>query len=690
MTKRSQFVRPGRQSMLWATVALAITGSALAQTTGTAAKPAAAAAATNDGGYSTWEITPYAGWQWFQAFQGDNSRNYTDKFQSGWVYGEKVDFDFSNHISIEGSVQLGRDILDLRPYTQNGFATFVTYNAQLALDLQYNFQPRTAKNRVYIMGGPAGTLFIPKNTTGSGVTGNFVQPEFAEKKEMLPGVNYAVGIKHYINEHYGLRFEVGGKINKAAHFGLPQNQEGPNTIYIPGGGKDSSLTATLGFIVREGYVAPPPPPNPLISQAIRVDIPAGPAGAAPAISGAHNVCAGDDLRLSVNANGFTSPRYTWQVNGSTAAGASGATFNAPTSSGAGARTVTATIGGGTSVATSAPFTTSAGHTYHLTAEPQGLGNRTAAYQWMVNGQPVASATSSSYDIPDQAGASVTVQVTVQNPPVVSSPASFTIQALTPPTLTFTVNPNTVPYTSGPIQLAAVATASPCGGAVTVRYSGEGVTGASFNPGSVSGFDMANRLRSQSKTVTITATATDAKNQTVTRPAPVTVTLNPEARRLDDVVFPNLSARVNNCGKRLLLEELTPMLRNDPGAKVILIGHRDEHEKGSKAALALDETRVLNASAVLSAGKGICPQLDLSRIMTKAVGTDQSSTPRPALCGASTNVKEKSGQAVKESDKNAEYRRVEVWIVPSGAADPAGVTGLTPFATDRVSTLGCPK
>lgn len=682
MTKRSQFVRPGRQFMLWATVALAITGSAMAQTTGTA-KPAAAA---DDGGYSTWDITPYVGWQWFQAFQGDNQRNYTDRFQNGWIVGEKLDADFSNHVSIETSVQLGRNILDLRPYTQNGFATFVTYNTQLALDLQYNFQPRTAKNRLYFLAGPAFTLFIPKNVTGSGVTGNFVQPEFAEKKEMMPGFNYGIGLKHYISEHYGLRFEVGGRLNKAAHFGLPQNQEGPNSIYIPAGGKDSSLTATVGFIIREGYVAPAPPPNPLITQAIRVDIP--PASAGPAISGAHNVCAGDDLRLSAAA--VPGGTYQWQVNGSTASGASGSSFSVPTTSGTGSRSVTAAVVGGPTVATSAPFTTSAGHTYHLTAEPEGLGNRTASYQWMVNGQPVAGATSSSYDMPDQAGASVTVRATVQNPPATSAPANFTIEPLTPPTLSFAVNPNTVPYTSGPIQLAASATPSPCGGAVTVRYSGEGVTGSSFNPGSVSGFDMANRLRAQSKTVTITATATDAKNQTVTRTAPVTVTLNPEARRLDDIVFPNMSSRVNNCGKRLLLEELTPMLRNDPGAKVILIGHRDEHEKGGKTAQALDTTRVLNAAAVLSAGKGICPQLDLSRIMMKAVGTDQSSTPRPALCGASTDVKEKAGQAVKESDKNAEYRRVEVWIVPSGAADPAGITGLEAVPADRVTKLGCPK
>jgi len=674
--------------MLWATVALAITGTAMAQSAGTA-KPDAAATA-DDGGYSTWDVTPFVGWQWFQAFQGNNSRNYTDKFQSGWLFGERFNADFTPKVSAEASITLGSNRLDLRPSGQLGFASFPTKNVQVALDLVYHFQPRTAKNRLFVLAGPAAVWFIPEGTTGSNVVGNFVQPQFGMEKKSEPGITYGIGLKHYINEYYGIRFDIGGRLNPAVHFGLPQSPNGPNTIYIPANGANSSLYASIGVILREGYVAPPPPPNPLISQAIRVDVPAAPSGA-PSITGGHDVCPGDDLRLSVNASGFPSPTYEWRVNGTAAGAATGSSFSVPTNSGAGSRSVTAVITSGPTVAVSAPFATSSGHTYHLTAEAQGLGGRSATYQWMMNGQPVSGATSSSYDLPDSGAASVTVQVTAANPPVTSSAASFTINALTPPTLTFAVNPNTVPYTSGPITLRAVATSSStCGGAISIRYSGEAVTGTSFNPGAVSGFDMGNRLRAQTKTVTITATATDAKNQTVSRTAPVTVTLDPEARRLDDVVFPYMSSRVNNCGKRLLLEELTPMLRNDPGAKVILIGHRDEKEKGSKAALALDTTRVLNAAAVLSAGKGICPQLDLSRIMMKAEGTDQSSTPRPALCGASTDVKEKAGQAVKESDKNAEYRRVEVWIIPSGAANPAGVTGLTPVPADAVTKLGCPK
>ena len=196
-------------------------------------------------------------------------------------------------------------------------------------------------------------------------------------------------------------------------------------------------------------------------------------------------------------------------------------------------------------------------------------------------------------------------------------------------------------------------------------------------------------RRMSRTVRLTATATDQKGQTASAPADVTVTLKSEARRLDDIIFPQMSARVNNCAKRVLLEQLTPMLRNDPQAKVILVGHRDESEKG-RAGLKMDQSRVLNAAAVLSAGTGICPQLDLSRILWKSAGTDQSAETRPALCGSSTDVKERGGAAIKGADKRAQYRRVEIWIVPGGADMPAGVTGVQAVPEKEAKALGCPK
>ncbi|HVW11068.1 MAG TPA: outer membrane beta-barrel protein [Bryobacteraceae bacterium] len=680
---RSQFVRRSRQFLLCGALALGLAGSAVAQSAATT-KPAGSADADNNG-YSKWDITPFFGWQWFQAFQGMNTRNYDARFKNGWLFGERYDFDFTPKVSVEGSMTLGSNRLLLRPAgATNSYASIPTKNLQFALDLMYHFQPRTAKTRFFVMAGPAGVWFFPGSTLGPAASGNFQQPVFPLEKKSEPGITYGVGVKHYINNLYGIRFDIGGRLNPRVHFGLPQGPTGPNTIFIPANGANSSLYASVGVILREGYVPPPPPPNPLVTQALRVDLPAVPT-TAPTISGAHDVCAGDDLRLSVNSNGFPNPTYAWRVGGSAAPGGNSSSYSVPTSGGSGSRNVTVAVTPGPSEATSQNFTTSPGHTYHLTAEAPNLDGRQATYQWIVNGQPVAGATGSSYDLPESGTATVAVKVTAANAPVNSSPADFTINPLTPPGLNFTA-PSSVPYTSGPVTLNASTTPNPCSGNVTVRYSGEGVTGNTFNPGSVTGFDMSNRLRPQTKTVTLTATATDSRNQTATRTAPVTVTLDPEARRLDDVVFPNNSSRVNNCGKRLLLEELTPMLRNDPGAKVVLIGHRDAKERSKTLANA----RIINAAAVLSAGKGICPSLDLSRILSKDADTDQTSTPRPALCGSSTNVKERSGQGIKDSDKNAQFRRVEVWIIPSGAQMPSELSGATPVPTAAVSKVGCPR
>jgi outer membrane protein OmpA-like peptidoglycan-associated protein len=269
----------------------------------------------------------------------------------------------------------------------------------------------------------------------------------------------------------------------------------------------------------------------------------------------------------------------------------------------------------------------------------------------------------------------------------SAPVTIPVGTLAPPMITFNVTPSTIAY-GDKLPLNAMATASTCGMPVSIAYAAsEGsIAGNTFDSTGVS-FDLNNRLKQQSKTVTLTATATDSKNQMASATAPVTVTLVPEARRLDDIVFQPRSSRVNNCGKRLLIDVLTPMLRNDPDSKVILIGHRAMNEP---AASMVDMQRTLNAAAVLSAGMGICPSLDLSRVLVKWVGDDQASMTRPALCGTSTDVKERRGQAVSESDTQAQYRRVEIWFVPGGAAMPADITGLMPAPEKEVKAKGCPR
>ena len=117
--------------------------------------------------------------------------------------------------------------------------------------------------------------------------------------------------------------------------------------------------------------------------------------------------------------------------------------------------------------------------------------------------------------------------------------------------------------------------------------------------------------------------------------------------------------------------------------MILIGHRDMSETG-RAAATLDTQRVLNTAAVLSAGKGICPSLDLSRVQVVSVGTDQTDPPMPF---ADSSVKERSGQTA--TDDRAQYRRVEVWFVPGGAPAP-NVTGLGAAPEKEIKAKGCPR
>jgi len=94
--------------------------------------------------------------------------------------------------------------------------------------------------------------------------------------------------------------------------------------------------------------------------------------------------------------------------------------------------------------------------------------------------------------------------------------------------------------------------------------------------------------------------------------------------------------------------------------------------------------------VLSAGTGICPQLELSRVKVDWVGTAPGSTPKPAFCAASTNVREKSGQAIRSAYPRVQFRRVEIWFVPGGADLPREVKSAKDAPESEIKAKGCPK
>jgi hypothetical protein len=322
-----------------------------------------------------------------------------------------------------------------------------------------------------------------------------------------------------------------------------------------------------------------------------------------------------------------------------------------------------------------------GDNVRLTVAPSGvLAGASPTYQWSVNNQNAPGGNGAAFNLNTTTSGAKSVSVTVSAGGATAStgPVNVNVRTPAPPTITFNVSPTTIAY-GDRLPLNAQASVGDCATATPVRYTAsEGtITGTTFDSSSLS-FD-ANGAGQQQKVVRLTATETDSRNQTATGNANVTVTFKRPAQRTD-IVFPRNSSRVNNAAKRYLIEVLTPKLKADPDSKVILIGHRDMGERPA----ALDTQRVINTAAVLSAGKGICPALDLSRVQVKSDGTDQADSPMPF---ADSSVKERNGQ--NATGDRAQFQRVEVWFIPGGSDAPA-VTGLGPAPEKEIKAKGCPR
>jgi outer membrane protein OmpA-like peptidoglycan-associated protein len=200
------------------------------------------------------------------------------------------------------------------------------------------------------------------------------------------------------------------------------------------------------------------------------------------------------------------------------------------------------------------------------------------------------------------------------------------------------------------------------------------------------FDPANTSEQQ-KTISILAKVSDAGGAGQAQTAVVVKQKGViAAKRFPDIVFPKGSARVNNCGKRVLLEELKASLDSDPNGHVVFVGHTSSSEA---AAAGLDLKRALNAAAVISAGAQICLGFSAANIAITAAGTaDNGIDFQPYFCESSTG--EIRGNLVQETDSEAKNRRVEVWFVPSGGVLPASAQGSKSAVELNVKELGCPR
>ncbi len=601
------------------------------------------------------EISPFGGVSMF----GQVNRGLNEKLITGPTWGGRVAVNVSKYVGLELAYNYMVNNVRLVTPIQPGLPSY-DFSDRIhmgSFNPIFNFTPRGSRFQPYITAGPSVLDYLPSN--GKGVLNGVTIPNTAAINDNLQvGLNYGGGVKFHLTDHFGLRFDVRGLWSRNPTFNLPNFPNGG--IYIPNKSKINGLEATAGLVWYLGQTKCPPITPPVVT-------PLSP-GTITGAEGA-TLCQGKPITLHSTASdpqGHTL-HYAWKLNGQ-AQGSDSADFS---------------------------FTPNNGGDF--------------AVEVSVTDPTVPPAPERPKDVPARCWI---IPTPTARPAVTSGPITINVKEYTEPQISaVSATPNALSCaadTTGThtANLTGTATGSACGGNLTYKWtvsegtvSNDTTANATFDSSSL---NFEGGAQEQTKTVTATLTVTDETGKSSSKTSDITVKCPPKFVRFSDVVFAKNNARVNNCGKRVLIDEVAPKLA-DGEYDVILVGHRDSDEsansgagrtrKGRRAAAAaqaLDEARVKNAAAVLSGGTGTCAKVDPSRIKIDWVGTDQTSTPDPALCGTSNRAtqKERKSSQTSESDKN---RRVEIYLVPhTGNVMPPAVKEAKPFTPAEAKLLGCPK
>lgn len=321
-----------------------------------------------------------------------------------------------------------------------------------------------------------------------------------------------------------------------------------------------------------------------------------------------------------------------------------------------------------------------GDTTQVTTSVSGAQPNQLAFTWTVNGQTVGQGSTFEFNATGRAPGTYRVGVTAvgNNFNPATAETSITVLEYQPPTGTVSADPSSI--RAGDKSTLSANFRGQCGGPIQapIYEASEGsIVGDQFDSSSLR-WDP-NVPGEQRKTITITAKASDNKSVgTATTTIEVTKPGAVAPIRLPDVLFSQNSARVNNCGKRILLEQLRSYYERDSTGTVYLVGHTSNDEKSPKLA----EQRAMNAAAVITAGTGVCSSIPQSQVQISSPGKDQQGVPfESGFCRSSVGAGASSA---------VEMRRVVVWFVPTGGQPPASVTNSQAATALPVSSLGCPK
>jgi len=343
------------------------------------------------------------------------------------------------------------------------------------------------------------------------------------------------------------------------------------------------------------------------------------------------------------------------------------------------------IGLGISVTPNAVCPGASAHVSTTANLPEGTN-----IKWTVGGEPISQSPSFEFGATGRQPGSyrIGLTVTAEGYNDASAETTVTVRDYVPPSGNVSVSPSEI-FVGDTATLDASFSSGQCGGALgpttfavaegSIRGNRFDSTGIRFDPPGAS---------EQRKTIAVNAKVNDERGS---GSAEGTVVVKQRAalaaQRLPDIAFQEGSDRVNNCGKRVLLEDLKNRFDADPGGRVVFVGHIAQSEVAS---VELDLKRALNGAAVISAGQGVCTKFPASQILVKGAGAaDNGVDFQPYFCGASAASAERPGQEVQPSEE-AKYRRIEVWFVPSGGILPASANDAKEATTLGVSSLGCPR
>jgi hypothetical protein len=615
---------------------LAVAASAQAVSGASNAKTAAKADAGDD--YpDIIELDAFGGVSIF----GEVKSGLGEKLLRGGTAGGRATWNFSQHLGLELSYNFMVNNVRLVTPIAPGLPSY-NFGQQIyypALNLVYNFTRRGSRFQPYVTVGGGGAQFTPTSKAEAYARDPAVNAVYGSaglNDNLQAALNYGGGIKFHLSEHLGLRFDARGFWSRNPTFGLPNFSTGG--IYIPAKSHVNGLQATMGLVLylKKPYVAPPPAPPP----------PPAPLSAGEITGPGGTLCQAKPIALHSTAS-----------------------------------------------------------------DPSG---HALTYSWKLN-DAVQTATGPDFSFtPNNAGDfKVEVVVTDSTTPsrtVTAGPVTLTVREYTKPQISsVAAQPTSLSCASDAsgthtASLTGQATASACGGNLTYKWTvSEGSVTNDSSPNATfdaSSLNFEGGGQAQNKSVTATLTVTDETSQTASQTTTITVNCPPQFKRLSDIVFSKNKARVNNCGKRILIDQAAPQAGTT--YDVILVGHRAADEQTSSAGTArrrsrsnaaahdLDEQRALNAAAVLVGGHGTCANLDPSQVKVDWVGTDSTSTPDPGLCGTSNlpATKERRGSQVSEADKD---RRVEVYLVPRNRqAMPPAVKNAKQLPEAEIKALGCPR